>query len=312
MARVADRGQLLLAAAFGLAIVLVVLALVVNSVVYTGTLATTDGSRDDERLAVRYHHGAVDGTRTVVDALNDRRHRSHATLVSNLSRDLARWDRLSGRVYTVEGAATATTVRGTTNETRLGQSRGRQLTDASGTENWTVAGSTPRLARASFDIDRASLAAVPSNESCAGTADCFTIVVDNGSDRREIAVYRPSGSSDVAVDVDGATTTTCSVTAARARVNLTAGTIGGTPCPALDVTAALDPPYTISYRRGDRATGAYDLVVGGVVSESPHFDNDAEPYARPRIYAVSIRVDVRTAELVYTTDARVRRGELDG
>ncbi|MFC6974725.1 hypothetical protein ACFQL1_08560 [Halomicroarcula sp. GCM10025709] len=315
MARVADRGQLLLAAAFGLAIVLVALALVVNSVVYTGTLATTDGVGSDERAATRYHHGAVTGTRGLIATVNDRSHASHATLTRNLSTGVTQWDALAGKQYALEGAATNATLSATTNETRIGQDDPtRALTDRSGAANWTVAASVPAIYRQRYTVSRSSLTAVPPGTDCRATGDCFAVVVDNGTDTwRLFAATSPSG-TDIAVEIvdpNGATTT-CSVAASTATIDLTNGTLAGTACPALDVTAALDGPYTITHRRGDRARGSYRLVVEGIVPAGTAFDNDDAPYARPGVAAVTVRVRYRTADLTYETDTRVLRGGLDG
>ena len=313
MARVADRGQLLLVAAFGLAVVLIVLAVVVNSVAYTGTLATTDGIGSDERAATRYHHGVATGLRGLLATVNDRPHTSHATLTRNLSDGVSQWDDLAGRQYALEGAATNTTLLGTTNETRIGQDDpSRALTDRSGTANWTVASSVPEIYRQRYTVARGSLTAVPSGTDCSATGDCFSVVVDNGTDTWRLFVYNTSG-SDVAVDVvePSGATTTCSVAASTATVDLTNGTLAGTACPALDVTAVIDGPYTITHRRGDRARGSYGLVVEGSVPEGTAFDNGDAPYARPGVAAVTVRVRYRTADLVFETDTTVLRGGLD-
>jgi hypothetical protein len=220
---------------------------------------------------------------------------------------------LAGRQYAAEGAATNTTLLATTNETRIGQhDSARTMTDRSGAVNWTVA-SAPQIYQYQFDVARSSLTAVSPGTSCEATGDCFTVVVDNGTATWRLFVYTSPSGNDVAVDVvdDAGTTTTCSVSTATATVDLTNSSLDGTTCPALNVTATLDGPYTISYVRGGRAAGTYDLVVEGIVPASPNFDNDAQPYARPGVAAVSVRIDYRTADLTYSADTRVRRGDLD-
>lgn len=309
----ADRGQLFLVGAFALALLLVVLALVLNSVVYTGTVATADGNAGDERAAAAYHHTTVTEVQAIIDRLNRENNTSHRSLYGNLSTEVARIDELFGRQYAADGASVNTTLLGATNETRIGQdTTTRNFTNRSRAANWTVVASTPAVEHFRMNVSRDRLYAVD-NESCVATGNCFTVVVENDTDRWRLFVNTSVNGSEITVTVvdPAGRSDRCSVDAASARLNVTEGSLAGTDCAAINVTADADPPYEVTYRRGDRVAGTYDLLVLGAVPEDPHFDTDGPPSASPRLAAATVRLSYRTPTLHFETQERIERGVID-
>lgn len=305
-----DRGQLFLVGAFALALLLVVLALVLNSVIYTGTIATADGNTGDERGAIAYHHSTTNEVREIINRLNRENNTSHESLYRNLSTEVKRTDEMAGRQHAMDGAAVNTTLLAVTNETQIGQATTtRNFTNRSAAANWTVA---ERAAVQHFrmNVSRSRLHAVD-NESCESTGNCFTIIVENDTAQWQFFVNTSVNDSDISVTVvdPAGNSEQCSVAADSAWINVTEGTIAGADCAALNVTADAESPYEISYRQSDRVGGSYDLLVVGTVPEDPHFDSDGAPFASPRIHDATVRLSYRTAALQFETEQRITRGE---
>lgn len=290
--------------------VLVVLALVLNSVVYTGTLATADGNAEDAREVDTFRETVPDEVRVLLDHANREHDASHAALYENFSADVERLAALTSRQYATESAAANATLLAVTNETRLGQTATRNFTDDSHTVDWTVASSVPAVRRFEMAVTQDSLRTIE-NGSCA-TSECFTVVVANDTaDWRLTLNTSDAGDITATVVTPSGATETCSVTADRAWVNLTDGTLGGQACPALNVTATLTAPYDVRFRDAGLVEGQYTLLVEGVVPASPHFDDSGDPFAEPGIRAATVGLTYRTGDVGFESQTRIRGGGTD-
>lgn len=84
------------------------------------------------------------------------------------------------------------------------------------------------------------------------------------------------------------------------RLNLTAGTINGTSCPALEFGEGVGAPYRLSYTYGTRASGRYNLTVdAATVGAVNQLGEAALPFRSPAIYGIRYALTFRTDTVHY-------------
>lgn len=326
-----ERGQLLLVASIGLAVTLVALALILNSVIYTGNLASRS-AEPGVADAVTTRHVVARGLGGVMDAVNDPNSATdYPTLESNYSTGLAAWRRELSRYAALRGqsvrVATATTGAGTSIVNRgvriVDTNRTTTLTPKGDTPvNWTV-GASVRARQMQFVIND-SLAS-PSDtdvetELSAGSwteGTFFSVDIDDGEWR--MAVYG-DGSGNVKVAVyDNATGSfaVCPGTPATppVRINVGVGTVNGIHCEALSTVGGQAGPYDIHFANGDQVTGEYELTVDRVIdgpgSPAGSFTdvvdrlNHGSHCAGPTYSAAGSGTSPRVAPALYSSEADV-------
>jgi hypothetical protein len=300
-----DRGQLILVTGLAVAVVLVSLVLLLNTVVYTENLATR-GADVGGRDAVGFRNDAASGAARVVVAENANDYETAANASENVTAGIRRYARLLESGYLERGTLAAVSNVSTTNGTRLVHGNtSRTFVNASGERNWTLATGVGEreLRRFRIAVERDGLAP-PSGG--------FRVVADDGDDTWRASVYRDDD-DDVVVD---ASSGTCSVDAANATVDLTAGTLGGRTC-GFAFAEGLDDEYAVRYVRGDLANGTYSLVVntsgGATVAASSFADPSTgrSPYSARVVYSAAFDVRYETPRLTYSTEVRVAPGERD-
>lgn len=302
-----ERGQLLVATGFGIAAILVILSLVLSSATYTENLATQREEFVDQRVA-RYETDVERGASELVVAVNDGEDNSYGELWQSLDGGVENWSDLSGREAAVDGVGTDVVLLSTVNGTLIEQDTAtRNFTNASGVANWTVAESVNGVRRYRMNVSRESLA-TPSSGSC-GPAECFRIIVDNGTDTWSVALR--GNNTSVTVSVEGPTVSgECVVSGDWVPINLTAGTVDGSDCEPLSFAAGVDGSTEIRYEQGGLAAGTYELTVDGVAPGS-NYASTGSPHTSPAVYSATVGVTYRTAELTYETTVRVAPGEPD-
>jgi hypothetical protein len=133
----------------------------------------------------------------------------------------------------------------------------------------------------------------------------------------------------VQTPVTGTPTESCSVTTTNefVVVDVTEGTIDGTPCDALQrgltdgdgffdgrFAHGVGDEYNITFENGDRVVGNYSLVTRTTAaSTTPHLNSTVglSPYVTDAVYNVSVRFAYETSEVRYVTRIRVAPGEPD-
>lgn len=326
-----ERSQLLLVASIGLAVTLVALALILNSVIYTGNLASR-AAEPGVADAVTTRHVVVRGLGGVMDGVNDPNTATdYPTLESNYQTGLAAWRREQSRYAALQGesirVATATTGAGTPIINRgvqvVDTNRSSTLTPRGDTPvDWTV-GASVRARQMQFVIN--DTLATPSDadvetELSAGTwteGTFFSVDIDDGEWR--MAVYG-DGSGNVKVAVyDNATGSfaVCPGTPAAppVRINVGEGTVNGIHCEALSTVGGQTGPYDIHFANGDQVKGEYELTVDRVIDDpgspaGPFTDEvDRLTYGRhcdgPTYYAAGSGTSPRVAPALYSSAVEV-------
>lgn len=306
-----DRGQLLLIAAFMLAVLFVTLGLVLNTVVFTGNLASreaTDGTRVTE--ARQQATAAYDSS---VFFGNYYAHTSYGSMVELISERGQRWSGTAAHNYVSGGTVLDPTVVGTTNGTTIGQDDARAFTDVTDTKtSWTLVEGASGTRRFTMNVTGQNLASVGSVDDLAAT-NAFHVSVDGGA--WEMYVYEKTegeGEGDeeggalppgpVVTIIDGGEVYNYPVPqSAPFVIDLTEGTIAGEKVPQLDFPgASATAPYKIRYENGRYAHGRYVLVVDKPKDELAHASNfadaceDKDPYTAPAIYSATVSVTYRS------------------
>lgn len=316
-----DRGQLLIVGALAIAVLVLGLGAVFNSPAVTEYGAGSAGSEsaseaDQFRYTVRR---GVAGTIRAVnfpEAPSSRSYRrlddelpknltdtSHSVLRDRLSAEVGNWSGLTASLDSVEKRGTRTELVGITNGSRIAQYEHRNLTNQTGTANWTLVENASGVRGFRMNVSRDSLA------DCS-TSRCFAVELRNDTSTWTVSVGNASG--DVRVSVTGPNgTETCTATGEHVLVDLTAATVNDTDCGALATLETIEPSVTLEYKNGDRAAGRYHLVVNAMVAEEPHFQGPGGPEVAPALYDADVRLRLRTETLTYRTKIRVAPGELD-
>lgn len=300
----AGRGQLILVAGFALAVLLLALAVALNAATYTESFATrADGVDDRDVAAAQY--GVERGVADLVGATNERQpNASYADRERLFQRALGNWTALADRQAATGATAVNVTLVDTTRGTRVWQNdSSRALVDDDGAANWTVADGVNATRAFELTVSRAALA----NDSC--PSGCFAVVATNGN-----ATWRATvtgNATTVTVTVDGPDGTgECSTRANETTVELSAGRLGGDPCPALSFAAGVDGPYDVAYEHGDEANGTYAFVVDGPISDDV-FASPPGPHSHPAIWSAEVRVTYQTPSVSYARTVTVTPGEDD-
>ncbi|MFC6871913.1 hypothetical protein [Halobellus marinus] len=301
-----DRAQLLLVGALALAVLFVALALLLNTAIYTGNLATRE-TGVDAVPAVEY----VGETRTAgvdtIRSVNRLNNTSTDALNSALNASIDRWDDLASHHRAVAGDGAAASVVAVTNGTRIQQDDAtRSYIDESGTANWTVA------ADADLSGVRSLRLKVDESTLPGGFADdVFHINVSSTEGTWSVYVYTNAADDpEIRVFNDGSEVAQCpagSVTDGTFVIDVPNESVGGAPCAALGDVDDVGTDAAIRYRYGNEAGGTYTMVVDeppsaltlpGLVAAG-----SGQPYYTPAIYSADLSVRYRTPELDY--EARI-------
>jgi len=307
-----ERGQIILITGLAIAVILVSLVLLMNSVIYSQNLATREPAGASGGSAVVYRTTVLDGTGGLLERENAAEHGSYDAVRSNVTDALTGYDQLLTQSYlqrsTLVGMHDVTGANATRG-TLLRQTTDTTFENKSNVADWTlVTNATNRRVRnLVLRINRSEL-----GSSTASGA--FRVVVENTTGATwNASIYDASG----AITVDGSGPgSACSVTAPAATVDLIRGTVNGTACPGLRFASGVGSTYDVRFRHGDRAGGTYRLTVRNA-SDAAHVVDSGfatgpttdVPYAVPAVYSETLGIRYRTDQLSFATHVRVAPGE---
>lgn len=321
-----DRAQMLLVGAFGVAVMLVVLALVLNTAIYTENIATRGGDIIGGKDALQYRSAVEAGTGGTITYVNYHNNTSASNVRAEANASMAAWSNLSGQVEGLGGQVTDVTVVDATTGTRVYQNAERNFTNATedGTYrvNWTLVRDAPALRNFTMTVDNTTLGSL----GTLGPEEVFLVSVSGTSGERRVKIYRQADGTFTVAVLDGAGSSlgTCErSTGATANVSITGATVEGERCKPLEFFGALSGPYDVTYNNTkgggtDTISGTYSMVVSRANGDPAVAENFGSmsgydvPDLEPAVYAVTVRVVYRTPRLLYRTTFRVAPGEPDG
>lgn len=308
-----DRGQVLLIVAFLLAAAFVALALVLNSVIYTENIATrSEEARGTD--AIFYKADMTDGAEDLIYTENRNDTSDFSAIDANFRRTVRSMQNRSAILHSMDGVFTATTVLSTTEGRRIGQfNASRNFTADSGLEDWDLATDVEGTRSFWINITNSNELETESNiDFLLGSNLPFNVTVSDGTDVWAVRIYQDASvvPSETVVDVHDAGE--CR-TGEDPVINLTAGTVDGETCSALDFGDGVSTPYTISFENAQKIQGNFSMVVETTTPTlDSRYDTDTRtPFVFDAIYSSTIDVTYQSADLLYETEATVIPGESD-
>ncbi len=295
-----DRGQLILVGAVVIAIALVGLVVVLNSVLYTENVANREpiSATQDAQDAQTFVQGDIG---SLVSRVNyDARYESPAAVRSAVNDSVVEYSTLVGlRLARHTPASLNLTVTNETVGTGIEQDSGRNFTNRTNAGNWTVARNAD-VRRYVMSVNRSSLSTDPDA--------AFAMTAVDGAANWTLTLSR--NGSDVVLRTDGSavSNSTCAVSGKRVRIDVRNGTAAGCSFGFADgVTGIGGGGYDIRYRNGTNASGNYSIILNGtdatVPSSSVYSDpsKSSSPYRTYVVYDFGIRLTYATPELTYRT-----------
>ena len=312
--RTEDRGQLLLVAAIGIAVLLIVLAVLLNTAIYTGAVATDGASEHEERSALAYLDGVQRGVSGIIASTNNDSDgaTSEAELAAILDEEVDDWSRVASRYGAMDGVSTSVSLKSVVYGTRIVQeNETRHFTNASGEAEWTVVENVSHLREFRMNVTADSLSETQ-NETCAEVDDCFrTTLEDDGGSAWHLYLFA-NESGNVVVEVITPTgSETCLSSSESVSIDLVAGTVDGESCEPMDEFPDGTTPYDITYVNADNVSGEYELGVDSRLVSASDFEEGGSPRAVPVIDEAVVTVTYRSSSLMYVTELRVSPGEGD-
>ncbi|WP_410765041.1 hypothetical protein [Haloferax sp. DFSO60] len=300
-----ERGQLMLVAALAIAVLLVGLALTLNTAIYTENLATrtTDTHLSD---ANAYGEALEEGTGGLLDAVN-REGGTYGELETKFDSSYENWSSATATLGAARGRVTNTTRVDETRGTRIAQSNA-SLDFTGGSDDWTVS-TNEHVRGIRFNVSRNSLET---------GSDPFELVLDDGSDTVTTELSRNATHVIVTVDApSGVSTCETPVGAGEyVTIDVTDGMLGRQPCSALDaIHDDLDGTLTVEFEEGSKAVGTYELYTDDLYTAFDEawdglFGPDTGPTSEPALYAVDVSYVFQSGETRVEREVRIAPGEI--
>lgn len=308
-----DRGQLIIIAAIGLAVLLTLMTLALNTAVVGEIhVAQTDDSLNEERGALQYQHSLERGVGGLISPLN-REYDGYEPLESELGDAVVSWSDLSRSEQLHSGTTTNASVERVTYETRIVQNESGRFVDRGGNTDWDVAGNVTDVRGFEADVTEANLV---ETSDCTDES-CFSLEVEgaNGNTWR-LFVYDDGGVT-ITVELASGTDETYGPAGNSAGINVTDGTVDGTAFTTFLEDDGIEAPYTLRYANADNVSGTYELtvdrrIVDGNISDDERYSVTDAPRIEARITAVDVRLRYRSPDLLYETERTITPGEGDG
>lgn len=315
----AGRGQLLIVGGVALALLLIGLALAMNTAVFAEVhVGQTSGGSGDEESLLRLHDD-LDRFLVTITPDGPVNHTDFDELTENTSRELTVWEEAVAGIAATDGQSVSVTLSRVEFISHIVQNESASFEDHQGRTDWTLAANVDRIHRSEMTVQAGALA-----PGCNNSQGCFQLdVTGQDGNAWRMNVSEPDTSEDIAVTIELANGTqeSFSTTDSEVNINLTAGTIqdqnGTHSFTSFLDDPGLDPSYTIGYTNADNVRGTYNLSVHGkVVDETiaadDRYDVNESPRIDPEIAALIADVDRDTPRLSTTTTLRITNGDRDG
>ncbi len=319
-----ERGQILLLAAFALAVIFIGLAMIANSAIYTENIATRGETADASR-ALEIRHEVKQAAGEAIEAANWNNHTgTYSTVRTTVDQSVQNLDQWAGLHAGREGTIVTTTLINDREGRRLVQTNGTSFmsSDANGSaSDWTVAGGVSD-ARA-FEIEVSDV-----NSLDTVTGSPFTVNVTTAPASNWTMSVAKDLSGDVVVEVsreNPVETAQCRVPDTEPiHIDVTGATINGEPCAALSIAdgqamhfgSGVAAGHDIRFEHGGSIEGNYSLIVDdGASIPSSNYGSPggaSQPFVFPAMYSATVRLEYHAKSIDYVTDIRVAPGERHG
>ena len=307
-----ERAQLLLITAIALGLLLVVLAVMLNTVMYTDALATggtTDGAERDLLAAL---DGMDVGIGILLAELNVERSASTASdeLEDDAREVIHDWSDQERVHWAHDGAMVDVTVNDVAFFTTIiDDNRSSDFTNTSGEDDWTLIEDGDTIDTLELNVTRDGLIDV--NTTCGPDEGCFSLSLEDENNSSS-TVHLAERSGEIAVDISTPEgETSCTINADAATIDLVNGTIEGQRCDGLAIVDHHQPPIQLQYTDAANVTGSYVIGFEGTVADRAHFTDDRSPRVIPSVSSVEVAVTYQSARLTYSGTQTIDAGDHD-
>lgn len=319
MAYVDDRrGQIMIVMSLVLAVMLVAMALYLNTAIYTENLATRQADITGAGGALSYKATVIEGASGAMASANEYNNSTYHELEDRFETDVGNWSNATEELEATRSRSANASVVDTTDGTLIIQDDDRVLTNESDIADWEVANDTAGVRKFRLNVTRDGL-----GDSWPGNAphedDLFTITFDDGATVREVQIYGNKSKDDIHVTVldDGGNELgSCTAeNADRAVVDVTGAELAGEECEPLRFFDDVGDRYHVRFNHSDNANGTYRLIVNQSyntfsVRVGDNYDTGtSSPFFTRALYAAEIRVTYESPRIDYATVVRVAPGE---
>ncbi|MFC6938589.1 hypothetical protein ACFQE8_01270 [Salinirubellus sp. GCM10025818] len=331
-----DRAQLMLVGGLALAVTIVVLALVLNSAIYTHNLASRSDSAASESLTL--DEDTRRGVGGIMDSVN-----SEGTgddfpgLVSDYDTALGSWESSTRNLTGSNGRAVSVTGASEREGVRIVDDDGGAFHPASGTpSSWTVVKEV-RVRRFEMEVTDTNL--LSTNLALLATDSPFNVTFHDpgtGDIQHRVSIYKDTAKGTINVTVDEkdeSTLGTCSISRSDAVIDFTDAEVETGECEPLGFLSEYDEPYDIRFHNSGDSTGAYELTVDRVIDDSSseagsftdavdttNFGNHcsgptyngpggSSPFVAPAIYSTEIDTEFVGSDTIVRGKHRIAPGE---
>lgn len=304
-----DRGQLFLVGGLSLAVILVVLAVTLNSAIYTENLATRGSGTADTDAVEQARSNAVHGVEGLMEHTIEANPSSYTDQQAAVDSGVSELHTLSRRYAAQNGRLVELTygLGDDTRGVRVLQTTDATFEDDDGNDSWTVATDVPAVRQFRMDVERSSL-----NDGVLSDSFNITFTPTSGP-VYEVVVGRTILTDETTVSVyrDGSLVGRCSDgTGSQTTIDVTGATVAGSYCPALTFFGDLPPTYNITYENADDVRGTYELTVEkAIILDAPY--GGGGPTKQPALYSTTVGFYFESNRFVYETELRVAPGEPD-
>jgi hypothetical protein len=303
-----SRAQLILVSAFALAAILLALAVLVNSAIYTENLATRSENVESTQ-ALEYRHGVTQYMSDVIAFANENNNtEDYEAIKENVSDGIADAGVYSALQQAQRGKALSVNVTSNWDEegSRIFQTDGSDFTNNKTNGSWTLATDVDNTRAFTLELD--------------DVTGKFSIIVNNTADPKKNWTLNITKDEVTVNGVD----TECSDGSDINSVDVTGATVNGEPCPGLLDTkdgksmrfgTNVSDGYAIEFEEADDIEGNYSLVVDNDTLDANTNDNYSEldepggPSVTPAVYSATVKLDYETARMEYETEIRIAPGE---
>jgi len=288
-----SRGQVILIAALGIAVTLVALALVTNTVIYTENLATRETV--DGQQAVAFQQSTEDGIGGLLSLANRYNASDSSDIHARFDADVGNFSNATQIASARNGKVGTASITDTTNGSRIFQNASRNFTDVNGNSSWTLATGVSNTRRFELNVTQSNLNAT----------NPFTVTVGSNY----TATIASDGSAIELTVSNDTISPSCEVSAETAVVDLTEGTLNGTDCGVPAFASDAGSSYDIAFSNATSGYGRYVLFVDQEPSTLPsgHYAGSYanDPNKAPAIYDATVHVELVEPDLTYATNVTV-------
>lgn len=293
-----DPAQMILVGALALAVVLVGIALVLNSAIYAENLATRANQEAPAQIS-SLQQESVDGTAQAMDHHhhNASSHASYSELETRLEESIRDWSALQLRDSAREGRYVDASITNIQRGTRIAQTDGTEfvpqdtnllgdVVDLAAVSSWAVTPTDTRVRDFTMTVERDEIGADSLYEESTVVSEIdallennldtdavpYTILYDVGDDdtyEHAVSIYRTDGDADdvkITHRDESGTATTCEIEDAPAvfEIDISGGTVeggDGSCADVFDFQSEISNSYQLIFVEGEEMEGDYEFVV---------------------------------------------------